>query len=85
MSLKSTGNIDPHVLKKFSIVQQVGSGAYGIVWKVTRKNDTQALALKKIFDAFQHATDAQRTYREVAVLQQLDHPNIVKLYETMRA
>lgn len=63
MSCKNPSNIDAHVLKKFNIVQQVGSGAYGIVWKVTAKDSTQHLALKKIFDAFQHATDAQRTYR----------------------
>jgi mitogen-activated protein kinase 15 len=43
------------------------------------------LALKKIFDAFQHATDAQRTYREIEILRQLDHPNIIKLYDTIRA
>ena len=43
------------------------------------------MALKKIFDAFENVTDAQRTYREVAVLQQLNHPNIVNIYETMRS
>ena len=64
---------------------KVGSGAYGHVWKVEEIKSKRTLALKKIFDAFQHATDAQRTYREVAVLQQLEHPNIVKLYETIRA
>lgn len=42
-------------------------------------------ALKKIFDAFQHATDAQRTYREIEILRQLDHPNIIKLHDTIRA
>lgn len=42
-------------------------------------------ALKKIFDAFQHSTDAQRTYREIEILRQTEHPNIIKLYETIRA
>jgi mitogen-activated protein kinase 15 len=41
----------------------MGSGAYGHVWKaLDRKTKTQ-VALKKIFDAFQHSTDAQRTFR----------------------
>jgi mitogen-activated protein kinase 15 len=43
------------------------------------------VALKKIFDAFQHSTDAQRTYREIEILKQINHPNIVKLHETFKA
>lgn len=27
--------IEPHVLKKYEIIKKIGSGAYGIVWKVT--------------------------------------------------
>ena len=55
--------VEAHVLKRYNILKKVGSGAYGIVWKVTDKKTGSTLALKKIFDAFQHSTDAQRTYR----------------------
>jgi mitogen-activated protein kinase 15 len=63
----------------------VGSGAYGHVWKVTAHKNGNTLALKKIFDAFQHSTDAQRTYREISLLHDLDHPNIIRLEEVIRA
>jgi mitogen-activated protein kinase 15 len=44
------------------------------------------VALKKVFDAFQNATDAQRTYREVIFLQELNgHPNIVTLFNILKA
>jgi mitogen-activated protein kinase 15 len=44
------------------------------------------VALKKVFDAFQNATDAQRTYREVIFLQELNgHPNIVTLVNILKA
>jgi hypothetical protein len=33
--------------------------AYGVVWKATDKRTRETVALKKIFDAFQNATDAQ--------------------------
>lgn len=33
--------------------------AYGIVWKAVDKKTKETVALKKIFDAFQNATDAQ--------------------------
>jgi mitogen-activated protein kinase 15 len=38
-----------------------------------------------IFDAFQNSVDAQRTYREVTILHQLDHDNIVKLHYVIKA
>jgi hypothetical protein len=43
--------------------------AYGIVWKAIDKKTRQVVALKKCFDAFRNATDAQRTYREIMYLQ----------------
>ena len=44
------------------------------------------MALKKIFDAFQNATDAQRTYREIIFLQQMrGHENIVELRDVLKA
>jgi len=42
--------------------------------------------LKKIFGAFQNATDAQRTFREIIFLQGLaDHENIITLLDVINA
>lgn len=46
----------------------IGKGAYGIVWKAIDKRTKEIVALKKNFDAFQNATDAQRTFREIIFL-----------------
>lgn len=44
------------------------------------------MALKKNFDAFQNATDAQRTFREIIFLQELSgHENIIRLQNVIRA
>ena len=55
--------VEPHILKKFQIVQKLGKGAYGVVWKAIEKKNKNVVAVKKVFDAFQNATDAQRTFR----------------------
>ena len=55
--------IELHITKLYKVDKLLGSGAYGHVWKVEDKSTGQVLALKKIFDAFQNSTDAQRTYR----------------------
>ena len=62
-------DIDRHVTRKYDIIQKLGKGAYGIVWRAQEKRTREVVALKKIFDAFQNATDAQRTFREIMFLQ----------------
>jgi mitogen-activated protein kinase 15 len=62
--------------------------AYGIVWKATDKQSGKIVALKKIFDAFQNSTDAQRTFREIMFLQELNashHENIIRLLNVLKA
>jgi mitogen-activated protein kinase 15 len=44
--------------------------------------------MKKIFDAFQNSTDAQRTFREIQFLQELNatpHENIIRLLNVLKA
>jgi mitogen-activated protein kinase 15 len=47
-----TEEIEAHVLKKYEILQKLGNGAYGIVWKAIDKRTKEIVALKKNFDAF---------------------------------
>lgn len=56
------------------------------MWKAIDKNTRQVVALKKCFDAFRNATDAQRTFREVMYLQELNgHANIIRLLNVIKA
>ena len=78
--------IEPHIYRKFDIQQKLGKGAYGVVWKAVEKKSGQVVALKKVFEAFQNSTDAQRTFREVMILQEINgHENIVKLLNVIKA
>eukprot|EP01101_Sappina_pedata_P002083 TRINITY_DN1235_c1_g1_i1.p1 TRINITY_DN1235_c1_g1~~TRINITY_DN1235_c1_g1_i1.p1 ORF type:complete len:440 (-),score=222.87 TRINITY_DN1235_c1_g1_i1:126-1346(-) len=78
--------IDKSVLRKYDVSQKLGKGAYGVVWKAVDKKTKEVVALKKIFDAFQNATDAQRTFREIMFLQELsDHDNIIRLLNVLKA
>jgi mitogen-activated protein kinase 15 len=80
--------IEPHLYRKYEILQRLGKGAYGIVWKAVERKTKQIVALKKVFDAFHNDTDAQRTFREVMILQELEHdqnPNCVRLLNVIKA
>ena len=74
------------MLRKYEITQKLGKGAYAVVFKAIDKKTKGVVALKKIFDAFQNATDAQRTFREIMYLQGLTgHDNIIRLQNCLKA
>jgi mitogen-activated protein kinase 15 len=78
--------IEKHILRKYDVLQKLGKGAYGIVWKAMDRRTHQHVALKKCFDAFRNSTDAQRTFREIMYLQELaGHDNVIRLLNIIRA
>jgi len=82
----SVEEVDKHVLRKYEVQQKLGKGAYAVVFKCVDKKTKSVVALKKIFDAFQNATDAQRTFREIMYLQAMTgHENIIRLQNVLKA
>jgi mitogen-activated protein kinase 15 len=78
--------VERQILRKFEVCQRLGKGAYGIVWKAVEKRSRGVVALKKCFDAFRNATDAQRTFREIMYLQAFSgHENIIRLQHVIKA
>ncbi|XP_070238587.1 mitogen-activated protein kinase 15 isoform X1 [Bos mutus] len=81
-----TAEVDRHVAQRYLLKRRLGKGAYGIVWKAVDRRTGEVVAIKKIFDAFKDKTDAQRTFREIMLLQEFgDHPNIVRLLDVIPA
>jgi mitogen-activated protein kinase 15 len=78
--------LDPQIARRYEVIKKVGKGAYGVVFKATDRETQQQIALKKVFRAFQNATDSLRAYREITILRQLrNHPFIVGLLAVHRA
>ncbi len=66
----------------FTITDELGKGGMGVVMKAVRESDGVVAAVKLIQE--HEAKDAQyiaRFEREAAVLQGLQHPNILKVYD----
>jgi ribose 5-phosphate isomerase RpiB len=53
---------------KESIKKYLEEKGNEVVWKAIDRKLKNVVALKKVFDAFHNATDAQRTFREVWLL-----------------
>ena len=65
-------------------IKGVGKGAYGVVCSARVAGSTDKVAIKKIQNAFENETDARRTLREVTLLRQLHHENVIKLKDIMQ-
>lgn len=65
-------------LKHFEIVGDIGKGAFGSVYKIKSKTDRKDYALKVVPSSSDQ--DIEKIYREVVVLSQLQHPNIVRYF-----
>jgi len=80
----STEKIDDSILRQYDILHKLGSGSYGIVWKAVKKDTREIVALKKCFDAFENAMDAQQAFREIMFLHELNHENIIRLFDVFK-
>jgi calcium-dependent protein kinase len=66
----------------FDIIQYIGKGSYGKVYKVMRKSDGKEFAMKVIDKkaAFDSAKE-EDVLKEINILKTLDHQNIIKIHE----
>lgn len=62
---------------------QLGAGAYGVVYRVTEKTTGQIRACKQVNN--DKITNYDGFMNEVQALKTLDHPNIIKLYEVYKS
>ncbi|CEL97997.1 unnamed protein product [Vitrella brassicaformis CCMP3155] len=60
--------------------KNIGQGTYGSVCKAVNKSTGAVRAIKTISKS--QVKNIERFRTEIAIMKQLDHPNIVKLYET---
>jgi len=60
--------------------KKLGEGAYGSVCRATRKDTKVKRAVKTIKKP--GAKDTDRLKKEIAIMKMMDHPHIIKLYES---
>lgn len=63
-------------------LKTIGQGTYGVVYKARDKKTNEWVALKRIFPDEDGEGISATTIREIAILKQLKHPNIVELRGT---
>lgn len=73
---------EPPWIGPYRIECEIGRGGWGIVYRATDRRDNRTVALKLPRLEFSgHPQFGKRFVREARLLESLDHPNLVKVYE----
>lgn len=62
----------------YTKIEKIGEGTYGVVYKARNKITGQLVALKKIRLENQEEGVPSTAIREISLLKELKHPNIVQ-------
>lgn len=64
-------------IKDFDILNELGKGTFGSVYKVKRKKDNEIYALKKVYMNKLKQKEKDNSLNEVRILASINHPNVI--------
>nr|XP_043627867.1 cyclin-dependent kinase F-4-like isoform X2 [Erigeron canadensis] len=70
-------------MDRYNIIEEVGNGTFGVVWRALNKHNGEVVAIKKMKRKY-YSWEECINLREVKSLRKMNHPNIVKLKEVIR-
>ncbi len=65
-------------MDRYARIEKIGEGTYGVVYKARDKITNDIIALKKIRLEAEDEGVPSTAIREISLLKELQHPNIVK-------
>lgn len=70
-------------MERYQKLEKIGEGTYGIVYKAKDRVSGQIIALKRIRLEAEDEGIPSTAIREISLLKELRHPNIVRLYDVV--
>ncbi|XP_017704943.1 PREDICTED: cyclin-dependent kinase-like 1 [Rhinopithecus bieti] len=72
------------MMEKYEKIGKIGEGSYGVVFKCRNRDTGQTVAIKKFLESEDDPIIKKIALREIRMLKQLKHPNLVNLLEVFR-
>lgn len=69
-------------MDKYDILEKIGEGAYGRIYRARDKDDGKVVVLKTVRLEGLDQREQTDALNEIRVMERIDHPNIVKFYDT---
>ena len=76
-------NFGKHDRSIFQKIESIGRGTYGVVYKGINKETNETIAIKRIKIDFENEGIPSTSLREITILRELSHPNIVELKDVV--
>uniref|UniRef100_A0A6S9B9I0 Cyclin-dependent kinase 2 homolog n=3 Tax=Ditylum brightwellii TaxID=49249 RepID=A0A6S9B9I0_9STRA len=70
-------------MERYQKMDKIGEGTYGVVYKAKDRVTGEIIALKKIRLEAEDEGIPSTAIREISLLKELQHPNIVRLYDVV--
>ncbi|GAB5031262.1 cmgc cdk protein kinase [Nannochloropsis oceanica] len=70
-------------MERYQKLEKIGEGTYGVVYKAKDRVTNEVVALKKIRLEAEDEGIPSTAIREISLLKELQHPNIVRLYDVV--
>jgi len=70
-------------MEKYQKIEKIGEGTYGVVYKARNRMTGELVALKKIRLEAEDEGIPSTAIREISILKELQHPNIVRLHDVI--
>ncbi|KAI1719388.1 protein kinase domain-containing protein [Ditylenchus destructor] len=71
-------------LDKYEKLAKIGEGSYGVVFKCRNRESGHIVAIKKFVETDEDPSIKKIALREIRMLKQLKHPNLVNLIEVFK-
>ncbi|CAD5115197.1 DgyrCDS4191 [Dimorphilus gyrociliatus] len=71
------------IIDDYTKIEKIGEGTYGVVYKAKHKHTNEIVALKKIRLENEDEGVPSTAIREISLLKELQHPNIVCLQDVL--
>lgn len=69
-------------ISDFKIISELGRGSYGVVYKVQSRLDNQTYVIKKLNLKHMKEKHQREAWKEASLLRKLNHPNVIKFYNS---
>jgi serine/threonine protein kinase len=72
---------DFQITSRFNVIEKIGEGTYGMVYKARCYKTGNHVAIKKIKILYEEDGVPSTALREISLLAETNHPNVVRLHE----